>query len=146
MIKAGLTVSCLLLFLASGSAQHLTGYYESEPQMENYDHFKIHHKQDELEVKAYIGSGELWTTVATEITDDQADYFIKKYGIGKEITSVHVVKIVFDGLDWEFFLLAHQDERGKNSFVVVEEIFLDESEEELLEVHSFQWSHKHHRG
>lgn len=144
MKKAGLLFATLL-FSSFLFSQHLTGYYESDPQMENYDHFKIHHRHDHLEVKAFIGAGELWTTVAMEITDSKMDYFIKKYGRGKEITSVHELKVLMDGLDWEFYLLAYADEKGKNRFIVVEEIFLDETEEELLELHEFEWSHIHHK-
>ena len=145
MRKAVLATLCSLLTLI-GYSQHLTGYYESDPQMENYDHFKIHHKHDHLEVKAYIGNGLLWTSIAMEITDSKKDYFIKKYGGGHDITSVHNLKVLLDGLDWEFFLLAFKDEKGKNRFVMVEEIFKDETEEELLELHLFEWSHTHHKG
>jgi hypothetical protein len=145
MKKAGLSLMTLL-FSSLLFSQHLTGYYESDPQMENYDHFKIHHKHDHLEVKAFIGAGELWTTVAMEITDAKKDYFIKKYGKGNDITSVHELKVLLDGLDWEFYLLAYADDKGKNRFIVIEEIFMDETEEELLELHEFEWSHVHHKG
>lgn len=145
MKKVGILFG-ILLISSTLFSQHLTGYYESDPQMENYDHFKIHHKHDHLEVKAYIGNGELWTTVAFEVTDAKKDYFIKKYGQDKAITSVHELKVLLDGLDWEFFLLAYVDDQGKNRFVVVEEIFMDETEEELLEIHVFNWSHNHHKG
>ena len=146
MLKLKMFIAGMVLFSISAFSQHLTGYYESDPQMENYDHFKIHHRHDHLEVRAYIGNGELWTTEALLITDEKADYFIKNYGQGKTITSVHELIVKFDGLDWEFFLLAFKDEKGKNRFIVIEEIFMDETETELLELNQFEWSHVHRKG
>lgn len=135
-----------LLFTSLSYAQHLIGYYESEPQMEDYDHFKIHHYHKALEVKAYVEGGELWRSMADEISGDKADYFIENYAEGEEIQSVHFVNVLLDGLEWEFFLLSYTDENGKNAFIVVEEIFTDESETELLEINTFRWRHFHHRG
>ncbi len=145
-MRAGLIITWILLFVGSTQAQHLTGYYESDPPMENYDHFKIHHKKGQLVVRAFIKNGELWSTLAYEIDDVEADYFIKKYGQEKDVTSVHQLKVLLDGLDWEFFLLAYKDTNNKNRFIVVEEIFMDETKEELLELHQFEWSHIHHKG
>lgn len=140
------TAPALALILVSNllTAQHLTGYYESDPQMENYDHFKIHHYHKSLEVKAYLASGEIWRSLADEVTGEKADYLIENYSECKDITSVYFVNVLLDGLNWEFFLLAYRDQKGKNRFIVVEEIFTDESEEELLEINKFIWSHIHH--
>ena len=135
---------CGLLLSFGLSAQHLTGYYESDPQMEDYDHFKVHHYHKSLEVKAYIAGGELWRCIAEEVTGEQAEYFIENYGKGKDIYSVHFVSTLLDGLEWEFFLLGYADEKGKNRFIVVEEIFTDQSREKLLEINTFEWSHTHH--
>lgn len=145
MRKAGLTCFGLVWSLFAFS-QHLTGYYESDPQMEDYDHFKIHHYHKSLELKAYIDGGELWRSIADEISGEQAQYFIDNYSEGEDVTSVHFVNMLLDGLEWEFFLLAYVDDRGKNAFIVVEEIFTDESEEELLEINTFRWTHTHHKG
>ena len=114
--------------------------------MENFHHFRINHRHDHFEIHAYLEGGELWSSVATEITDVQKDYFIREYGQGKDIRYVHRYKVLLDGLDWEFILLSYEDaDTGKNRYVVVEEIFFDETQEELLEVHVFDWSHTHHR-
>lgn len=145
MRKAGIIFFGALAISLAAESQHLTGYYESEPKMEDYDHFKIHHYHKALEVKAYINGGELWRSLADEVTGEKAEAFIDEYGEGKDITSVHMVNVLLDGLEWEFFLLAYSDEKGKNRFIVVEEIFTDESEEELLEINTFEWLHIHHK-
>ena len=121
------------------SSQHLTGNYVSTPQMENFEHFKIYHKQHHLEVKAFISSGELWSSVATKIEDVKADYLIKKYGKGEDVKDVYELKVLLDGLDWKFYLLAFIGDNNKNNFIVIEEIYADETEKQLMESHQFQW-------
>jgi hypothetical protein len=137
----------MVLFSAIIShAQRLTGYYESEPPMEDLDHFRITHHQDLFEVKAFLNEGLLWSSEAMEMSGEGAEYFVNEYGQGRDIQSVHRLQVLLDGLDWEIFLLAYVDENGKNRYIVVEEIFLDETEQDLLEVNVFEWSHTHHHG
>lgn len=83
--------------------------------------------------------------MADHITGEKADYFIENYADGKNIESVHFVNTLMDGLEWQFFLLAYVDGDGKNAYIVVEQIFTDETETELLEINTFRWFHKHHK-
>jgi hypothetical protein len=136
-----LAIVSLLPFF--GVSQHLTGTYYSTPQLENFDYFKIVHKHNHLEVEAYIHSGKLWSSVAVELDEIKTEYFVKKYGQGKNIPNAYRLKVLLDGLDWEFCLLPFVDVHKKIRMIVVEEIFQDETGKNLLEVNLFEWAHEH---
>jgi hypothetical protein len=140
------TLFVLLAFPCLLYAQFFTGYYESEPQMEGFDHFWIKHRHgDEAKydgiftLHAYIGHNEAWSQTAITIHGAEAEGFIEKYGEGKDILSVHKMKLLWDGLEWEFFMLGFKEEHH-TSFIVVEEVFSDESETELLEINQYRWT------
>lgn len=69
---------------------------------------------------------------------------IKEYNNGKDIISVHFLKFLWDGNEWEYFLLGYIGEDKHRHFVIVEEIFNDETESELLEFNKFDWVKAHH--
>ena len=146
-------VVCIGLFLGPFflSAQFFSGYYESTPQMEGFDHFEIKHQHGDegkyegiFTLHAFVGHDEMWSEEAVTIHADEADYFIEQYGEGKDILSVHKMKILWDGLEWEFFLLGYLDDHHHGQFIVVEELFTDASETVLKEVRKYTWSKAHH--
>lgn len=119
--------------------------------MEGFDHFEIRHEQGDqgkfegvFTLHAYVDHMEMWAEEAVTITGEEADYFIEKYGEQRTIVSVHKMKILWDGLEWEFFLLGYLDRDDHGQFIVVEELFSDESEDELLEVKRYTWTKAHH--
>lgn len=127
-------------------AQFFSGYYESEPKMEGFDHFSIKHRHGDeskyegvFTLHAYIGHTEMWSQDAETIHGEEADYFVQTYGADKEILSVHKMKLLWDGLEWEFFMLGYK-EGHHTSFIVIEEVFADESKNELLEIKRYQWT------
>ena len=133
------------------SAQFFSGYYESTPQMEGFDHFEIDHEHGDegrydtfFTLHAYVDHQEMWAEEAVTITGEEADYFIETYGEERAILSVHKMKILWDGLEWEFFLLSYLDKDDHGKFIVVEELFTDETETELKEVRRYTWSKAHH--
>jgi hypothetical protein len=133
------------------SAQFFSGYYQSEPQMEGFDHFVVKHKHGDegrydgvFSLHAYIGHDEMWSQNAQTIHGDEAQYFIKKYSGGEDILSVHKMKIIWDGVEWEFFMLGYLDKHHHGRFIVVEEIFSDKTENELLELKKYYWKKGHH--
>jgi hypothetical protein len=132
-------------------AQFFSGYYESEPRMDGFDHFVIKHKHGDegryegvFSLHAYVGHDEMWSEHAVTIRGEEAQYFIDKYGKGNDIVSVHKMKIYWDGLEWEFFMMGYLDEHNHGRFIVVEELFADEEETELLQVNVYYWNKAHH--
>jgi len=149
-IVATLILSIAVLFAFS---QAYSGYYVSAPQVHSFDHFKIkqakadHSKvTGDIDLHAYCSKkDELWNMKALYVSDaEQRDYFIKEYGEEKDIVSVHFLKFPWDGNEWEYFLLGYIGEDKHRHFVVVEEIFYDEKEAELLEFNKFDWVKAHH--
>lgn len=133
------------------SAQFFSGYYQSNPQMEGFDHFEIkHHQGDEgkyegvFTLHAFVDHQEMWSQSAQTIHGEEAQYFIEKYGDDQEILSVHKMKIEWDGLEWEFFMLGMLDEHNHGKFIVIEELFNDESESKLISIKKYDWSKTHH--
>lgn len=151
MRKIGTTLFlCLMAFWAI--AQQYTGYYVSAPKVHSFDHFKIKQERDEtkiegdLEVHAFCSKKmELWNNKATLVSEkSRRDYLIKEYGEGRYIVSVHFLKFPWDGNEWEYFLLGYMGEDKHRHFVIVEEIFYDETEEKLLQFNKFDWTKAHH--
>lgn len=142
---------CLATFLAF--SQYYSGYYVSAPQVHSFDHFKIKQTkldysklEGDLEIHAYCSKkDELWEMTATFVADEtQRNYLINEYGDGKHIISVHALKFLWDGNEWEYFLLGYKGEDKHRHFVVIEEIFNDETETELLAFSTFDWVKAHH--
>jgi hypothetical protein len=132
-------------------AQFFSGYYESTPLMEGFDHFEIKHLHGEegryegvFTLHAFVGDDEMWSEEAVTIHGEEADYFISQYGEGRDILSVHKMRILWDGLEWEFFLLGYMDHRDHGRFIVVEELFTDASETQLKDVRKYHWAKVHH--
>ncbi len=148
-VTATITLSIAALFAFS---QSYTGYYVSAPQVHSFDHFKMKQQKDEskvegdIELHAYCSKrDELWEMTAVLVSDEeQRDYLISEYGEGKDIVSVHFLKFMWDGNEWEYFLLGYKGLDRHRHFVVIEEIFNDETETQLLEFNVFDWVKAHH--
>ena len=148
-------IATLILTVAtlSSYSQVYSGYYVSAPQVHSFDHFKIKQEKNDhsklegdLEMHAYCSKKEeLWEMTAEFVQDSKRrDYLIEEYGNGKDIISVHELKFLWDGNEWEYFMLGYMGEDKHRHFVVIEEIFNDESETELLEFSVFDWIKSHH--
>lgn len=133
--------------------QFYTGYYVSQPQVHSFDHFKIKQRKmddskikGDLEIHAYCSKkDQLWEMSASFIEDEnKRALLVEEYGEGKDIISVHFLKFLWDGNEWEYFLLGYLGEDKHRHFVIVEEIFNDETETELLELNRFDWVKAHH--
>ena len=141
-----------ILVVYNSSAQFYTGYYMSDPQVHSFDHFRIRQAKSEegklqgdLQIHAYEEKIELWTQTAHYVTDKtHYNDFVAKYNYGKEIISVHQLKFMWDGNEWEYVLLGYVATDKHRHFIVIEEIFNDESETELLEFHKMDWIKAHH--
>ncbi len=138
-----------LTFFSHG--QFYTGHYVSDPQVHAFDHFKIKHLHDhtkldgDLIIHAYIDHDELWSEKAEYVNDEtEREALITEYGHGEEIISAHILKFMLDGNEWEYILLGYIAEDNHRHFIVIEEIFNDDSETELLEFNRFDWVKGHH--
>ena len=132
-------------------AQVYTGYYVSDPQVHTFDHFKIKHKHDQtkldgdLIIHAYADHDEIWERKALFVSDPQLkNKIITDYSHGEEIISVHLLKFMWDGNEWEYILLGYIAEDEHRHFIVIEEIFNDDSETKRLEFNRFDWVKGHH--
>lgn len=132
-------------------AQFFSGYYQSEPRMEGFDHFIIRHQHGDegkyegiFTLHAFVDGMEMFAYPAETVKGEEAQYFIDRYGSQKDILSVHKMKIMWDGVEWEFFMLGYLDKQGHGRFVVVEEIFDDEEESTLLSINQYLWTRSHH--
>lgn len=141
-----LIIVCGLALPLALNAQFFTGNYVSEPQVEGFDRFYIKHNHGDegryegvFSLKGFMGKYQMWVERAETIHGDEADKMIKEYGGGLDILSVHKMKMMWDGVEWEFFLLGYLDEKNHGAFVVVEELFTDETETTLLELNTFHW-------
>ena len=142
----------ILIFSALGSkAQFYTGYYVSAPQVHAFDHFKIkqshgHTKLDgDLNIHAFIGHKEIWDRTAEYVADDEErNRLISDYSHGEDVISVHILKFMWDGNEWEYILLGYIADDKHRHFIIIEEIFNDDSETELLEFNRFDWVKGHH--
>ncbi len=144
-----------LLFCASlahGAYSQFSGFYRSSPKIPGFDHFKIHHHHEHagkyngtFSLKAFYDRGLLWEEEAKTVEGEEIDALVAQYGQGKDILSVHEMKIYWDGEEWEFFMLGYLDKKHHGAFIVVEEVFTDDTEEELLEIKTYKWikTHKH---
>jgi hypothetical protein len=149
-----LYIFLIVLFLPIAVfAQFFSGKYVSAPEMEGFDHFEIKHKHGDeggfegiFDLHAFVAHQEMWSQPAITLHGVEADSFVQKYGEGKDILSVHKMKILWDGFEWEFFLLGYLDSKGHGEFIVVEELFSDETETELKEVKRYHWKKAHHLG
>ena len=155
MKKIALIIWLLLLIVfmlpSTVTAQFFSGYYSSEPQVEGFHHFKIKHHQEHegkyegvFSMKAYVADHLVWEREAVTIHGDEADRMVADYGEGKEIVSVHKLRMLWDGVEWDFFFLGYLDAKGHGRFIVVEEIFSDETETDLLSIDKFHWSKGRH--
>ncbi len=95
-------------------------------------------------MKAYVDDVMVWKRDAVTITGEEADYMVENYGEGKDILSVHKLKMLWDGVEWDFFFLGYLDSKGHGRFVVVEEIFSDVEETNLLKIEKFHWMKGRH--
>lgn len=146
-----LLLTTFLFFVVGFSyAQYYTGYYVSDKKVHSFDHFKI--KQDktndkthgDLHVSAFAGDKLLWENVMTYVEPaSRRNYYVENYGEGREIISVHELKFMWDGNEWEYILLGYHHEDRHRHFIVIEEIFNDESETELKEFNRFDWVRGH---
>jgi hypothetical protein len=141
-----LIFGCLVGAFFVSPAQFFSGYYVSDPQLEGFHHFKIKHDHGDagkyegvFNLKGYMHKDVLWDQEAVTIHGEEADYFIEKYGEERNILSVHEMKMMWDGNEFVVVMLGYLDEKDHGRFVVVEEIFNDESETELLEVKQYHW-------
>ncbi len=152
-MKKLVTTFVFALIALTSYSQYYTGYYVSAPQVHSFDHFTIKQEKDsdsklegDMVLHAFCTKRqELWEFKASYIDDaEQREYLIGEYGGGKNIISVHFLKFLWDGNEWEYFLLGYIGEDKHRHFVVIEEIFNDESETELLEFNTFDWVKGHH--
>ncbi|MEO9869469.1 hypothetical protein [Ekhidna sp.] len=140
-----------LLLTITASGQFYTGYYVSAPQVHSFDHFKIKHKHDhtqldgDLIIHAYLDRSELWEQKAHFVEDDEKrEQLIEDYSHGEDIISTHILKFMWDGNEWEYILLGYIGDDEHRHFIVIEEIFNDDSETRLLEFNRFDWLKGHH--
>ncbi|MEP0987310.1 hypothetical protein [Ekhidna sp.] len=147
------TVTVILLSILSlcSSAQFYSGYYVSDPQVHSFDHFKIKHKHDhtqldgDLIIHAYLDNDELWEQSAHYVEDDELrSKLIEDYSHGEDVISVHLLKFMWDGNEWEYILLGYINPDKHRHFIVIEEIFNDETETRLIEFNRFDWIKGHH--
>ena len=145
------TILLLSLLASYASAQYYTGYYVSDPQVHAFDHFKIKHKHDhtkldgDLTIHAFINHNELWEQTAHFVSDENLrKKLISDYSHGEEIISVHLLKFLWDGNEWEYIMLGYIAPDNHRHFIVVEEIFNDETETKRLEFNRFDWVKGHH--
>lgn len=152
-MKKSVATFTLIIAALFTYGQYYTGYYVSAPQVHDFDHFKIKQHKDghtkldgDLEMHAYCSKkDELWEMTAEYVEEeDERNSLIKEYGNGKNIISVHFLKFLWDGNEYEYFLLGYQGDDKHRHFVVVEEIFEDETETTLLEFNKFDWVKAHH--
>ena len=124
----------------------------SDPQVHSFDHFKIKQTrsdqgklQGDLQIHAYEEKIELWSQTAHYVSDEtKYNDLVSKYSYGENIISVHSLKFMWDGNEWEYILLGYVAPDKHRHFIVIEEIFNDESETELLEFHKLDWVKAHH--
>lgn len=148
-IVTTITLSIATLFVFG---QQYSGYYVSAPQVHEFDHFKMKQQKDptkvegDIELHAFCSKkDELWEMTAEFVKDEERrNDLIREYGQGKNIISVHFLKFMWDGNEWEYFLLGYRGEDKHRHFVVIEEIFNDETETQLLEFNTFDWVKAHH--
>ncbi len=147
------SVFTLILLAATSSltAQFFTGYYVSDPQVHSFDHFKIKHEHDHtkldgsLVIHAYINNNEVWERKAEYVdSDEEREKLIADYSHGEDIISAHILKFLWDGNEWEYILLGYIAPDKHRHFIVIEEIFNDETETRLLEFNRFDWVKGHH--
>ena len=144
-------LTTLILSVFSSSAQFYTGYYVSAPQVHAFDHFKIKQSHGntkldgDLTIHAFIEHKEIWDRTATFVSDDgERERLISTYNHGENVISVHVLKFMWDGNEWEYILLGYIAEDKHRHFIIIEEIFNDDTETELLEFNRFDWVKGHH--
>ncbi|MFY0598352.1 MAG: hypothetical protein JXR03_01690 [Cyclobacteriaceae bacterium] len=140
-----------LLIISSVSAQFFSGYFVSDPPQEEFEHLKIHHHhskhhkyEGDLSVKAFLEFGELWELKANMIDGEKANFFVERFGRGKEIQTVYEIKIQLDGVEEDFILMGYEGENHHPAFIAIEELFENEKEEELIDVKSFRLVKAHH--
>lgn len=147
-----LIVTLILLCAASfSSAQFYTGYFVSDPQVHSFDHFKIKHEHDhtkldgDLVIHAFIGNKEVWEQRANYVHDEsKKNELVANYSHGENIISAHILKFMWDGNEWEYILLGYIAPDKHRHFIVIEEVFNDETETRLLEFNRFDWIKGHH--
>ncbi len=145
-------VKCLFLLLSClyslcSGAQHYSGYYVSDPPLEDYHHFKIHqaHHGSELLVKAFSERGELWEIQAPLLPDSESEKIIEQFAEHADIERVYQISLQVDGGDWEFFLLGYRDhERDHGAFMVIEEVFEHVADKDPDLIAKFEWFKSHH--
>lgn len=148
--KAFLILTVSFCFFQS-FGQFYTGYYVSAPRVHDFDHFKIKQSHGvtkldgDLTIHAYLDHDEIWVERAVSVEDqNERAELIESYGEGKEIISTHVLKFQWDGNEWEYILFGYLGNEKHRHFVVIEEIFNDATETELLEFNTFDWVKGHH--
>jgi hypothetical protein len=126
-------------------AQFFSGNYHSEPTVEEFDYLKIHHHhlkhhkyEGDLNVKGFSQTSELWELKAKMISGEKSEFFINKFSGGEKILTVYEFKLEVDGIEEDYILLGHKNSKGHGQFIVIEEIFNDASEEEMLSLKTFK--------
>lgn len=144
-------ISILLAISHFSTAQYYTGYYVSDPQVHSFDHFKIKQEKNDsklegnLLVHAFIERQEIWSQTASYVEDDsEKSRLIELYQHGEEIVSVHELKFMWDGNEWEYILLGYMGDDKHRHFIIIEEVFNDETETRLLDFNRFDWVKAHH--
>ncbi|GEM_PF-7132315 len=140
-------VYAFTLFSVYASAQHYSGYYVSDPPLEDYHHFKIHqeHNGSELLVKGFSEHNELWSLRAPLLSETESQKLIEQFADHADIEKVYRISLLLDGADWEFLLLGYRDnKRDHGAFKVIEEIFEHEDDPEPELINKFEWYKSHH--
>ena len=112
------------------SAQYISGYYISLPAVQDFHHFNITNNSDQegvFTLQAFIDNSVVLEQDSETIDVKKAEDFIQKYGEGKEIQSVNKITMNRGGKELEIFFLGYLDNRDQGRFIVVEEVFNDES-------------------
>ena len=126
-------------------AQFFSGKFHAEPSVDDFTYVKIkhhhspHHKYEgDLTVLGYFNDLMIWESKAKMIVGERADFFVNKFADDESIRTVYEFKIALDGIEEDFILMGYEDRKGHPQFIAVEEVFADESEEDMLSIKSFK--------
>ena len=134
------------------SAQIYSGFYVSEPSVHSFHHFKIHQDRDDsgklkgdLHIRAYNEESYLWEQAAKHIDDPVLyDELVANYAGEEKVISVHMLKFMWDGNEWEYIMLGYIAADKHRHFIVIEEVFSCECKTLRLRFNRFDWVKGHH--
>lgn len=145
-----LIVILLQFGVSTSYAQFFSGKYHSEPIVEEFDYLKVHHHhtkhhkyEGDLTVKGFGRTSELWELKAKMINGEKAEFFINKFGAGEKILTVYEFKLEIDGIEEDYILLGYENGKKHGQFIVIEEVFTDTAEEDMLSLKTFKLLKKH---